>query len=190
MPSARDAYEVINEVITPEVLDLFRQKQGNHTTGDHFLLLGAKGQFAELNKKFWKLYAAVWTGEVELIGEDVDEVASDMIGHLLLLIYSVRRDRYAGAEEDSPESPLPEVSDDAQVETADPRRSEMQGASGPSTVTAGRTLAFPPRCGRCPDCLSSEPIWCGAWDVPNEYALENMTTTQVKRMKSMFEALR
>lgn len=88
MPLDRDAaYRAINEEITENTLALFRSKQANHPGDGHFLLLGSRGQFAELNKKFWKLYHAVWKGDVELIGEQVEEVAMDMVGHLLLLIY-------------------------------------------------------------------------------------------------------
>lgn len=90
MPTARDeAYEAINGRVTEEALARFRSKQADHPGEGHFLLLGSRGQFAELNKKFWKLYHAVWLGEVELIGEQVDEVIDDMIGHLLLMKYCV-----------------------------------------------------------------------------------------------------
>lgn len=86
-----DAYREINGKITGQVLDLFRSKQADHPGEGHFLLLGSRGQFAELNKKFWKLYHAVWNGS-ELIGEPVEEVASDMVGHLLLMIYCLRHE--------------------------------------------------------------------------------------------------
>lgn len=176
MPSTpTDAYTVINETITREVLDLFQRKQGNHTTGEHFLLLGAKGQFAELNKKFWKLYAAVWTGEVELIGEDVEEVASDMIGHLLLLIYSLRRDRFREDETD------------AQAGGSRPTSAQRSGPSAHEGGGPRGGIPETPRCGRCEDCLASDPVWCGMWTVPNEYALTNMNHDQFERMRRMFQ---
>lgn len=49
-------------------------------------LLGAKGQFSDINRKFWKLYRSVWLG-YELVGEQPDEIAEDIIGHCLLLIH-------------------------------------------------------------------------------------------------------
>lgn len=82
------AYAFINEHITPQVIEHFKTKQRDYSGGPAFLFLGSKGQFSDLNRKFWKLYAAVWEGK-ELEGEQPIEIAEDMIGHLLLLIYTM-----------------------------------------------------------------------------------------------------
>lgn len=170
-----DAYKEINHEITPEVLELFRSKQGNHTVGDHFLLLGARGQFAELNKKFWKLYAAVWEGSVELIGEDVEEVAADMIGHLLLLIYSVRRDREAEG--------VPSPHEDG----IEPMSAQLSAQSSHESGERPGGIQLPPRCLLCADCLDNDPAWCRAWGPPNEYTVSFMTEEQAERVARMFE---
>lgn len=180
MHSPGDAYGVINDTIAPEALALFREKQANHTTGSHFLLLGAKGQFAEINKKFWKLYAAIWTGEIELIGEDVGEVAADMIGHLLLLLYCVRRD--------TPDSPLRNDRTNAHEGGSEDACNEMQVRSGPAALRPPEESGTPRRCGSCDDCLSVDPIWCWRWGAPNAYALTNMSNEQFERMRRMFPA--
>lgn len=85
----QSAYSHINEVIIPEVIELFKSKQRDYSGGPAFMFLGTKGQFSDLNRKFWKLYAAVWEGK-ELEHEQPDEIAADMIGHLLLLIFGLR----------------------------------------------------------------------------------------------------
>lgn len=85
------AYAYINEVITPTVITKFKLKQRDYSGGPAFLFLGSKGQFSDMNRKFWKLYAAVWEGK-ELEGEQPIEIAEDMIGHLLLLIYTLLPD--------------------------------------------------------------------------------------------------
>lgn len=104
-------YPDINGPVTEKVLALFRSKQSDHPGEGHFMLLGARGQFAELNKKFWKLYHAVWRGDIDLIGEDVEEVASDMVGHLLLMIWCLQNepeeakedgDEYGPPKDDEP----------------------------------------------------------------------------------------
>jgi len=91
MSNAGEAYRVINEEIAPEVLAFFQSKQSDYRGGPAFLFLGSKGQFSDLNRKFWKLYAAVWEGQ-KLTGEQADEIAADMIGHLLLLLYTLKQE--------------------------------------------------------------------------------------------------
>lgn len=86
-----EAYQYINEVIAPQVLAHFKDKQRDYAGGPAFLFLGSKGQFSDLNRKFWKLYAAVWEGK-ELEGEQPIEIAEDMIGHLLLLIFTLQQE--------------------------------------------------------------------------------------------------
>lgn len=47
--------------------------------------LGVKGQYADINRKVLKLKRALWDG-IELVGEPVDEVIRDLIGHLFLTL--------------------------------------------------------------------------------------------------------
>lgn len=82
-----EANAKINLFIIPEVLKRFNFKDQDY--GDAFKLLGEKGQFSDINRKFWKLYNAIWLGR-ELVGEQPDEIAEDIIGHCLLLIYLLR----------------------------------------------------------------------------------------------------
>lgn len=89
MTSAEEAYANINDHITPEVIEHFKQKQKDYSGGPAFLLLGSKGQFSDINRKFWKLYAALWEGK-ELEGEQPEEILKDFIGHCLLAIYAIR----------------------------------------------------------------------------------------------------
>lgn len=99
MPGRDDAYADINGRLTKEVLARFRSKQADHPGEGHFMMLGSKGQFAELNKKFWKLYHAVWKSN-RLIGEDPIEVMDDMIGHLLLMRWSYEQEAQLGRDEE------------------------------------------------------------------------------------------
>lgn len=85
------AYEYVNGTIAPRVLENFEAKQRDYSGGPAFLFLGSKGQFSDINRKFWKLYAAVWEGK-ELEGEQPIEIAEDMIGHLLLMIYTLEEE--------------------------------------------------------------------------------------------------
>jgi hypothetical protein len=68
----------------PAIEARFIERGGDYA--DAYELLGAKGQFSDINRKFWKLYRGVWLGH-ELSGEQSDEIAEDIIGHCLLLIH-------------------------------------------------------------------------------------------------------
>lgn len=85
-----EMYREINDEITPEVVELFKSKQRDYTTG-FYMMLGPKAQFVDINRKFWKLYGSVWEGN-ELHHEGAEEIAMDMIGHLLLMIHGLRHD--------------------------------------------------------------------------------------------------
>ena len=78
------AYKEIEERILPRVLEKFLAKGRDY--GDAFALLGPRGQFSDINRKFWKLYRNIWLGK-PLEGEQADEIAEDFIGHCLLLIW-------------------------------------------------------------------------------------------------------
>jgi len=82
-------HEVIINEIVPDVLREFTRKSGDY--GDSWRLLGAKGQFSDINRKFWKLYNSIWMGR-ELVGEQPAECVADIIGHCLLLLYILERE--------------------------------------------------------------------------------------------------
>lgn len=87
---ATDQSERIFKEILPAVLDRFVRKNADYGGTAHFL--GAKGQFADINPKFWKLKRALWDGE-RLVGESVEEILSDLVGHALLSIYFLELER-------------------------------------------------------------------------------------------------
>lgn len=73
---------VVN-VAVPKAISLFLQKnEGYPYEVSEF---GSKAEIIELHRKYKKLRHAIWDGE-SLVGEQVPEVAMDMIGHLFLLI--------------------------------------------------------------------------------------------------------
>lgn len=76
--------ERIFKDILPSVLDSFVVKNADY--GDTADFLGAKGQFADINPKFWKLKKALWDGET-LHGESLEQILADLIGHCLLTLY-------------------------------------------------------------------------------------------------------
>lgn len=80
-----EVYDYINHEILPRFIDAFERKQGDYSSAP-FLLLGPRGQFANVNRKFWKLYRGVWEGK-PLAFEGNKEIAQDMIGHLILMLY-------------------------------------------------------------------------------------------------------
>lgn len=71
----------------------FMEKQKDYKDGADDL--GAPGQYAELHRKMGKLRRALWEGE-PLVGEPVDEVLMDLIGHCFLAIRHVRQHNYGG----------------------------------------------------------------------------------------------
>lgn len=69
--------------IMPAALSLFVSK--NRGYGNTAYNLGARGQYADMNRKFGKLKHTLWDGN-EAIGEDVVEMLEDLFGHVLLTI--------------------------------------------------------------------------------------------------------
>jgi hypothetical protein len=66
----------------PQAVVRFLEKNEDYGSGsDEF---GPKAQIMDISRKYKKLKAAIWDGEV-MIGEPIEEVIDDMIGHLLLL---------------------------------------------------------------------------------------------------------
>lgn len=81
--------EVITNRILPEFLERFINKSLDYR--DAWKLLGTKGQFSDINRKFWKLYNAVWLDQ-ELVGEQPYEIVEDIVGHCLILLYIMQRE--------------------------------------------------------------------------------------------------
>jgi len=81
-----DAYRYILDHIAPPVLDDFIKK--SHDYGETFKELGTKGQFSDMYRKVGKLKRAIWD-EYELAGEQPAELAADIIGHCLLMIFLI-----------------------------------------------------------------------------------------------------
>lgn len=83
LPETRQAREVIEDILPAAILRFVAK---NADYGDAALFLGTKGQFSDINRKFWKLKSALWDDK-ELIGESVDEILHDLIGHALLILH-------------------------------------------------------------------------------------------------------
>jgi hypothetical protein len=81
---ATDQARVIFSEVLPVALERFVRKNADYGSTAKFL--GARGQFADINPKFWKLKRALWDGE-QLIGESTEEILYDLIGHCLLTLY-------------------------------------------------------------------------------------------------------
>lgn len=104
MKQPPDVHSIITYEIAPEVLTRFSSKGSDY--GDSWRLLGAKGQFSDINRKFWKLYNSIWLDR-DLVGEQPDECVEDIIGHCFLLLYILRREPTPeGAIFSSPEKSL------------------------------------------------------------------------------------
>lgn len=87
---ATEQARAIFQEVLPTVLERFVRKNADY--GSTAAFLGAKGQFADINPKFWKLKRALWDGE-PLIGESVEEILSDLVGHSLLSLYFLALER-------------------------------------------------------------------------------------------------
>lgn len=68
----------------------FLTKQQDY--GDWAGELGARGQFADMYRKWPKIRKAMWDGE-PLVGEQLDEVLMDLIGHCFLSLMFVKREK-------------------------------------------------------------------------------------------------
>lgn len=68
----------------------FLTKQQDY--GDWAGELGAKGQFADMYRKWPKIRKAMWDEE-PLVGEQLDEVLMDLIGHCFLSLMFLRKER-------------------------------------------------------------------------------------------------
>lgn len=82
-PPTEEAYQILMNVL-PGVLSKFLTKNQDY---QNFGLahLGAKAHFVGIWRKVGKLRRGLWDGEA-LAGEQVSEVMSDIIGHVLLAL--------------------------------------------------------------------------------------------------------
>ena len=72
-----------------EALALFLEKnRGYGNTSEH---LGARGQYADMHRKMGKLKHTLWDGN-PAVGESVEEMCMDLIGHAALTINFLRGD--------------------------------------------------------------------------------------------------
>lgn len=85
MLTAEEGYKYIADHIIPQTVQHFLDKTNDYRGGPAFLLLGSKGQFSDINRKFWKLYASIWEGQ-ELEGEQPWEIVEDFVGHCFLML--------------------------------------------------------------------------------------------------------
>ena len=75
--------------ITMEALELFLEK--NKGYGNTAYVLGARGQYADMNRKMGKLKHTLWDGN-EPVGESIETMLMDMVGHTLLTIDFLREE--------------------------------------------------------------------------------------------------
>lgn len=149
-----DDYRVIVDKIVPRVVDKFCSKAGDY--GDAYKLLGVKGQFSDINRKFWKLYNSIWLGR-ELLGEQPDECAEDIIGHCLLLLALLERESTPErASFSSPTTPVP------------------------PTLPARESGSLGERPGRCPATVErgKETVRCELYNGHTSPHLTNVATTK------------
>lgn len=74
--------------ISAEALELFLDK--NRGYGNTAYNLGARGQYADMNRKFGKLKHTLWDGN-PAVGESIEEMLMDLVGHALLTIDFIRQ---------------------------------------------------------------------------------------------------
>jgi len=82
-----EEYRPIFEKYMVDWAKMFADKCADYTGDDGavFKHLGSKGQFSDINRKYWKLKSAVWEGH-PMVGEDVPEMVNDVISHCFLLL--------------------------------------------------------------------------------------------------------
>lgn len=78
--------------IAPEWAAQFERKAQDYGDGHEFL--GVRGQFSDMNRKFQKLKRFMWDDPMaEPVGESLEEILFDMIGHCFLTIDLLRQER-------------------------------------------------------------------------------------------------
>lgn len=86
-------YQRIVHYILPEWAQQFRRKNSDYSGAgaEPHQILGAKGQFADIWRKIWKLKKALWDGQ-KLEGEQAEEILQDLIGHCFLTLDLLRQE--------------------------------------------------------------------------------------------------
>lgn len=80
----------------PRFLDLFLTRSREYGDDNKFVL-GSRGQFADMWRKFGKLKTGIWEGkEAQLTSEGVDEILVDLIGHCFLTLQCRRHEGIEG----------------------------------------------------------------------------------------------
>jgi len=85
---AAEAYQECNKALLTECIDWFRSKQGDYE--GTFLDLGSIGQFSDINRKVGKLRLAVIKNK-KLAFESPEEITKDLFGHVLLMLFCLRK---------------------------------------------------------------------------------------------------
>jgi len=83
-PPTQEARDILTNIL-PGVLEDWLHKNKDYGDSDELKCLGAKAEFVRLWNKMMKLKTGLWEGR-ELSGEQVPEIMSDMIAHLLLAL--------------------------------------------------------------------------------------------------------
>lgn len=87
IPMSPQAERVTKAIL--EALLLFLKKNPGY--GDTAYVLGARGQYADMNRKMGKLKHTLWDGH-EAVGESVVEMLQDLIGHAGLTIDFIQQE--------------------------------------------------------------------------------------------------
>jgi hypothetical protein len=107
---AMDTYNRILDKLLPEWQEHFRAKHEDYSNRETIRLpsqvisvklephriLGKAGQFADIWRKIWKLYKALWLHEA-LEGEQPREILLDLIGHCFLTLALIDEEEQAEA---------------------------------------------------------------------------------------------
>lgn len=87
IPLSEQASRVCNILV--EAMILFAEKNAGYgPTSEH---LGAKGQYADMHRKMGKLKHTLWDGN-PTVGEDIEEMLLDLIGHSGLTVDFLREE--------------------------------------------------------------------------------------------------
>jgi hypothetical protein len=79
------AIRVVNDIL-PEVIELYLSKSRDYGGNVMDMLkLGPKASFVDLWRKVGKLKRAIWD-EQPMVGEQPDEILSDLVGHVLIIL--------------------------------------------------------------------------------------------------------
>lgn len=85
--------------------------------------LGTKGLWPDVNRKISKLRKVIWDGQV-LHGEQPDEIAEDLIGHMFLLFYALKTGGFDNAATDTDDGPGTDAGEDISPDS-DARRNDQ-----------------------------------------------------------------